>query len=884
MAEPTKAKQAIVGLIYQKVNDLLGAGNQLFSMQFPAQPLNHRQYQYDTDDRTSVLTRPYTIAEAEFRLSDQLFDVFPITQGSTGEKLSTVYTTLINNYVPSLKPFAAYFRDRAGLSRFLRQESPDAMGSGKSRIDWCRELFDQYLQAKMDWDDDKRRTFDEIRAASEEEDLGVTLDDYAKWLSTVGLVREEGLNSLYNDAVVKGHLHEVLTILGYLNVSSIAEELEIGKQRMRHSARLSLDESMLVYPVQFQPSHWFQGLTPNLSPVDLTMAHETIRDQLRAKRRALSRAESELRVLELLSSSEEEIRQLEAQIEAGKTALNEAEGNLVSAYGQALVTAAKIYLTTLSPEGNLLKLAEQESKGTQTVADSDGPGQHEIEQIIDPAQETDRQALSRAVNGLGLSDVLDGVNPDQLLNDLSTVVNEIYTTYKSQKNVLEKAEEWTYLKSQLARAQSHDLRFQKLNLSQRIEELHADIADLGQLLAGVYREKMNPKGIVSVAQDAEDAKKWTISLPGSPTDGTFTLTVRDRTTAQIKHDTNVATLQDALDAALVGVRVARSSVTVTVTGADGGPWELLFSQDVGTIEGDGARLIVSESAVELPVIPRTGQMTEADGMFMDVIIKSTELEESSKLVDQSSATSFGWNVNGWFWSAGGQHSWSQASTDAESAFFSQDIEIGFRVAKVTFDRGGWFNPQLFKMSHAFYRLADLRAAPEVQLTKDQVLAAAGKEQPTDEVAKLLRDINNNSCSLPAYPVGMVIAKDITIKIKQDASQSKATRQVLASSTTAGGGFLGFSCNYSAASSSLTDTTFHGQQGDYFYIRIPGPQILGYYLQFVAPDNAQPYEPIYDETSSEVERALTAYDQPVQLPQTASSHGPVVEAPVVEASE
>ena len=76
-SDNSKKKQpAIMGLIYKKVNDLLGSGNQLFSMQFPAQALNHRQYQYDTSDRTSVLSRPYTIAEAEFRLSDQLFYVF----------------------------------------------------------------------------------------------------------------------------------------------------------------------------------------------------------------------------------------------------------------------------------------------------------------------------------------------------------------------------------------------------------------------------------------------------------------------------------------------------------------------------------------------------------------------------------------------------------------------------------------------------------------------------------------------------------------------------------------------------------------------------------------------------------------------------------------
>lgn len=875
MAAPPKEKQAIIGLIYKKVNDLLGGGSQLFCMQFPAQPLNHRQYQYDTNDRTSIMTRPYTIAEAEFRLSDQLFDVFPITQAPTGERLSVVYNTMINNYVPSLKPFAAYFRDRAGLSRFLRETVPDGNGGHKSRIEWCKELYEQYLQAKLEWETDKNLTFDEIRALSQEEDSGVTLDDYAKWLSSEGLVREELLNNLYNDAVVKGHFHEVLTILGYLNVSSIAEELELAKQRMRHSVRLSLDESMLVYPVQFQPSNWFEGLAPNLSPVDLTMAHETIRDQLNAKRRALSRAEAELRVLEMLSSSEDEIKQLETEIASGKKALSDAEGSLVQAHGQAMVTAAKIYLTTLSPEGSMLKLAALpgKKKPAAAAATDSGPGK-EIQMIVDPDTASDLASLKKAVKGLGLSDVLEGADPDQLLTDLSTVINEIFTTYKAQRNVLQKAEELTYLKSQLARAQSHDVRFQKVNLSQRIRELHADIADLGQLLAGVYRENLTPQGSVTVEKAKTDARKYKVSLPGSPTGGTFTLTVRGKTTAPLNHNAAAAIISSTLDAALTGVQMENTPVTTTVTGRDGGPWTITFSHDIGPVTGDGTKLTVTDAAAELPVIPRTGPATEADGMFMDIIIKSTEIEESSKLVDTSSATSFGWNVNGWFFSAQGQHSWSQASAAAESTFFSQDIEIGFRVAKVTFDRGGWFNPQIFKMSHAFYRLADLSAAPEKELTRDRVLEAAGKQQPTDEVAKLLKDAKNNSCILPAYPVGMVIAKDITIKIKQDASQSQATREVLASSHVAGGGFLGFSCNYASSSSSLTDTTFHGQQGDYFYIRIPGPQILGYYLQFVAPDRAQPYEKIFDEDhATEVEKALAAYNIPLRLPE-----GEVIDQP------
>lgn len=48
----------VMNLIYQNVNQLLGAGSQFFAMEFPARPLNARDYEYNTDDCYSTLTKP----------------------------------------------------------------------------------------------------------------------------------------------------------------------------------------------------------------------------------------------------------------------------------------------------------------------------------------------------------------------------------------------------------------------------------------------------------------------------------------------------------------------------------------------------------------------------------------------------------------------------------------------------------------------------------------------------------------------------------------------------------------------------------------------------------------------------------------------------------
>ncbi len=196
------------------------------------------------------------------------------------------------------------------------------------------------------------------------------LDEYAKWQSSYAVVRQEELNNLYNDVVVRGLLHEVLTILGYLNASSIAEQLEISKQKMRNSARISLDESMTVYPVQFQPNNWFKALSPNLNPEDLTMAKESIRDVYIAKQKELAQADAELQQMTLLSADPNEIKELEITIGVAKQELNQAESNLIKQYGEGVIGIAKIYFNVMNVAGVVGQFIPAKAKKLGATDDS----------------------------------------------------------------------------------------------------------------------------------------------------------------------------------------------------------------------------------------------------------------------------------------------------------------------------------------------------------------------------------------------------------------------------------------------------------------------------------------------------------------------------------
>ena len=763
-------KQGVMDLIYNKINELLGAGDQLFAMQFPAQALNHRRFQYDTSDRNSVLTRPYTVAEAEFRLSDQLFNVSPITQGPNGEKLSIVYKTLINNYLPMLEGLAPFFRDRAGLGRFLLEDSgeKDADGNFMSRMELCKELYHRYLEAKNDWETEKNERFEEFRTRDD-------MDGYAKWMSSEGQVRQESLNNLYNDVVVRGHLHEVMTILGYLNASSTAEELELAKQRMRHSARLSLDESMTVYPVQFQPSNWFKALTPNFRPEDLTMAKDVIRDQLREKRKELERAKADLRELSLLDVDPAQIQALEKQVQDGKQALIEAESGMIEEYGQSVVMAVKNYFSYTSKGG----IVKQITKQTQDV--------------INPT----------VLKELGL---IDDDTPEEA-QIAQEAIDSMVDTYKAHQDVLVKAEELSQLRARKIQLESQDMKLQKLRFQQRIEELSEEVDYLSQLVVGVHQEQN--RGAELESMTIEQLKDYAAQLVPP----------------------------------------------VDLTGITG---------KTNILEKVKARMQPSTG-----ILPKSSEEAELDGMFTDIVIQSKEAQQSSSSSSSSSSSHSSWNVSGWFFSAGGQSSRSSASTEQESHFMSKEFDIGFRVAKVTFDRGGWFNPQLFKMSHAFYRLADLRAG--AGLTVDDVQSMNANELKKrltyEGVGGDTKDASDDKYyALPAYPVAMAIAKDITIKVKMSEEESKTSKSVMEKSSSSGGGFFCFSCSNSSSSKSSSESAFHGQKNDAYYIRIPGPQVIGYFLQLVPKDNSVPYEPMFEEgKESPVVEALQLFETVEKLP-------------------
>ena len=56
-----------------------------------------------------------------------------------------------------------------------------------------------------------------------------------------------------------------------------------------------------------------------------------------------------------------------------------------------------------------------------------------------------------------------------------------------------------------------------------------------------------------------------------------------------------------------------------------------------------------------------------------------------------------------------------------------------------------------------------------------------------------------------------------------------------------GGFFGFSATSAGSSKNCSESSYVGERNDFIYIRIPGPQILGWFQQLVPLDISDKYE-------------------------------------------
>jgi hypothetical protein len=217
------------------------------------------------------------------------------------------------------------------------------------------------------------------------------------------------------------------------------------------------------------------------------------------------------------------------------------------------------------------------------------------------------------------------------------------------------------------------------------------------------------------------------------------------------------------------------------------------------------------------------RQSEISQRFMELRFSFSSTDVSHDSHADSSSTQESWSADLFFGSGGGSSSSSSALNTQDMLDKETEITIGLKATKVDIERG-WFDPGVFKLSKD---MSSLSSIP---------VSATGDKMDWNDTATL------NNAILPCFPVGFLVVKDVTISFKSASSQLSTVHSVLDSKSAIGGGFLCFSASKSSASHSDTSSLKSKTEGEVVTINMPGPQILGWFLELTPKDNSTKMSP------------------------------------------
>ncbi len=212
--------------------------------------------------------------------------------------------------------------------------------------------------------------------------------------------------------------------------------------------------------------------------------------------------------------------------------------------------------------------------------------------------------------------------------------------------------------------------------------------------------------------------------------------------------------------------------------------------------------------------------------FTQVIIDSSmsSLSKESSRSSKSSKSSFGTSFFFGGYSSNSSH--DEAVSNEMSEDSGMEIQIGMSIAKVEIGRE-WFEPGIFLLTADMYNTSSEDIAPN-----DEISFHAD-----DENAVKKRMDNMNECVFPCYPTAFVVAKDVTVRFVSNKAISSSFAKTVEDHSSKGGGFFIFGGSSSSASSSSESHSTATSSANSVTVRFTAPQIIGYYLEAVAPDKS-----------------------------------------------
>ena len=783
-------ENAFIEAFYAKVNGLVGGDNpdEHLCLMVPGISLNKEDYTFNK-------VKSPTVEANESRLVNKLYDPYNLVNSDNGRTLPNQYLSALNLLTPKLNTVIAKAKNE--LRKLLMKKYPytfvHADGTTEYRSNSTFQevyfyLYSEYLDTMQKW---AKKQTEQIAK------LGRGTDEYLEWYQNNAEVELNIINQKRAKLMAMFSPNDMKILEGVLDSGSGAE-LQEARQLMNNLKKMNPDGSY-TYPVTLYPSDWYKYLETSFTPVDLLQAPEKIADELRV---LAFRKNALLGQIEAIS---EQIPDDSAVTSACKAA-RDAEKNCDDAFAEMALTGEQagftFIVTTVKSICNVCNAfngVDAAKVGKQSASNDE---KQKAEKSCDQAKTVADKILvnngddDKNQDGMGES-VLDKIkeNASKILgNLLSGEKPEIITKLESNE-LGEKL--LNTLKSNLgigSGTSADDTVKNALksgttavtNAEGVVNDLANNVLNkttgmtvasaVSQVVSEVFSEVQKEAAAVDNAQNA------LISAIG-------TYLETQSTAVDLENRSQLKSSLGMLKNQLKDVEDQISSLYT----------DLMISSN--TKEGSG---------VEPPVVP------EGFTQFVLTHKMSESTESSTKTVTTSTSSK---KTGCWIFKK------TRKTTTYDSQFqkdcFSSDTEIaiGMNVAKVAIERE-WFNPGVFLLSQDMYRLGTAK------------ISSGDKSFETPSIAA--------SEVFPCYSTALLIARDVTIKIKNSSSSFSASSRTSVSKTAKSRSFFVFHTGDGSSTRTETSSSTSKFEGDTMTMRFSTPQVIGVYLHTVPEDMSKPY--------------------------------------------
>ena len=337
------ASEPFIDLLYNQIESVIGGENpnQFLCLTLPGQALTAKDFAYDYKNKAE---KGLMVEANESRLANKLFDPCRVTGGDNGMTLPYQYRSALDTLTPKLNEKIAKAKNQ--LRELLLTPYPYDFGDENTKSYTLQEVFyrlyDDYVAAERTWSEKQNKKKEALRNiypdTSEENNIHYN-NEYLQWYETVARGESLALNEKRAKVLSVFSPNDMDILNGVLDSGSGAE-LEQAREILENIQRLTPDGG-IVYPVKFNPTNWFELLNTSFIPSDLLDSPESLAMRLRnlsARRITLS---SQISNLTNLIDEEDRSKELEKNKNDAKNArdaLNEAQNELISSYGEGVKT------------------------------------------------------------------------------------------------------------------------------------------------------------------------------------------------------------------------------------------------------------------------------------------------------------------------------------------------------------------------------------------------------------------------------------------------------------------------------------------------------------------------------------------------------------------